>query len=254
MGANASAQVNATVNNSVTQISTSVVNSTTSNSAASAVVTNNINFTNGPGGVIDCSGAVTFSNDANVTISVVAQTISTQSAEITNQIMNSLKTLADNQAKQKNSGLNLGQFNASLQANINTSNIQNQIQNAVSQSLSSNVQAHGNVSNGITFVNYGTIKGATCTWNNTAVVSSLAQNISKSVQSVLANNPVVQSFVSDQSNGLTQSNVGLSLPNFAIALIVIGVVAVAGTALGVGLKYGYFDKRKRTNVNINASV
>jgi hypothetical protein len=251
MGANVSTSDTQVLTQTITDISTnllnSIVNSTSTNSSLVQRVSIDIQ------GKLDCgSGSISITNDGKSTVAALSQISAQQIADLSNTLTTGIQTQLEKLLEQKNSDLNLGQANVSVDATKITNSIANKISTTISTSLSNNISISSNTDQGIKFSvgKQGSVVATGCIFGNTQVISQVASNISSNIMSLIENNDVATDILNKYKSTITQSNAGVSM--WAIVALV-GVVII-GFFLGGGKVMDAFTDPKKVVAMMMAAV
>jgi membrane-associated HD superfamily phosphohydrolase len=225
MGANVSDQsqesVSKLVNDSLTDISTSVSNSSSVFANSNQQIT--LDFW---GKVEDCPFNIY--QTADVSISAMLKADSDISAAVANKIENKLAAIIDSSVKQANKGLNLGQVGVSLQSQKATQDVTNKLQAIIKNSINNTLRVDAMNDQKIDVIVRGDMncRGQQFNITQEAVVKAVSDAAAKTIVSTVVKNDVFNDLKQQLAQKALQENTGLDL-GFGFAIIFVVVVGIA---------------------------
>ena len=218
MGANISSVVRNTVQSTVNSVMTNIEANLTSDQQTWVSTHQEIDIA--ITGKIEQGGSVTATNDGKTFISSLAAIKNDITSTIVNQLTSKLQQTIDDQISQKNSGINIGQFNGSQ----DNATIMNEIMNAVTTSIATNILNKINVNTDstqkITFTLIGDIAGAVVL-TNTSLINTMTSSTTDSAMTAMTNNSTLEDTLAKYKLTLSQTNEGLSLGAILMAVLVV---------------------------------
>ena len=243
MGANQSNQNMKVLNETLTNVSTSVLMSATSNTSATANVNQDMSVVIGPDAVVDCA-SFNVTQDAAAAVTVLSKLTESQMSSLGNKISSQFNSELDAKLKQKNSGLNLGQVNASQTSEQIKNVVKTNIKTAMKASIKNNIKADANTNQVQSIVINGKLDSeGGCNFGQKSAVKLVASNIAANLSKLIEKNTSVTKASNKETSTVSQTNVGLSLMGLLAGLFVI-------IAIGALFYFGGMDAVEKYGVPI----
>ena len=221
MGANTSSQtskqissvVNESLNRSITTMSTSVVTQTDLNQSI------NVSFQN--------STAMGFriTQDGRIAVNTLTKLSNSAMKTLSNEIENKLLQAIDQGSKQKNSGINLGQVNTSIQNQEMKTFVRNNIQNIIETNINNAITNRTSGSQTISVSIINSDFSGVFELSQYSLIENISNNIAKNVVKETMSNKAITESDQKGSQSNTQENVGLNFGFGGIFLFFFAMVA-----------------------------
>ena len=227
-GLNLSRNVYRDIQNSTTRIVTKITNNFQQTNSARITNKQRIDVNINDADINCFPGSFKVTNNVDTSIQSLSNFKAQFDQEINNKVTEQLSTEIEKIIKQKNKGINFGQFNLGSEVTEaiknSTVEITNDIVNAFDQKIAS-----GQENNQILNINISgsKIRGADCNFTNTALLRIVNQVTGSAVANTLSSNESFKQLLSRYKLTIDQSNTGFDLAGiFTTIAIIIGIIAI----------------------------
>jgi hypothetical protein len=175
----------------------------------------------------ECNVILKQSAELNSTIKVLSDTAI--SANVANAMQTDIQETLKNSLTQANKGINLGQANISDVQTKTKTLIENNLKNIVETSIRNVVESsQGNKQVGKIIAKGITCKGSNFEIDQTVLMTTVAENISKNIVDNVLTNDTLTKVVKDIENKVSQKNTGISLLGLLVGLLFLAGIGFVG--------------------------
>lgn len=225
MGLNISKSTYERFVSALNSFSTSVINSVSKTTNIQDVINQTITVRIERGATLNCKD-FNINQILDLNVKRVIFMDDTQKNDISNQLINKIESEISRILNQTNEGLNIGQANVSEDVTRLMTNIRNQLDINIKNSIDEYTLDKIDTSQNITFIvsDNSQVNSDNCNINQNSVIQSITESISKSVQDTIVNNDVANELADKYDLKVTQKNEGLNLNIIVIAAIAIALI------------------------------